>query len=75
VYQWDVPATAAAAAGTAAAAADVVILVSGAKPCSSFRVWLQQPGVAEQSWVELTTAAAPLPVLQDSLVAEVREFR
>jgi hypothetical protein len=76
VYYWDMPAAAAAATGTTGAAADVVLLVSGAKPCSGFRVWLQQqPGGAEASWVDLSAAAAPLPVLHDRLVAEVREFR
>jgi hypothetical protein len=81
VHYWDVPAAAAAAAGSsdsgAAAAADVVIFLSGAKPCSGFRVWLQQqqhPG-AEPSWVDVSAASSPLPVVHDVLVAEVREFR
>jgi hypothetical protein len=84
VHYWDVPAAAAAASGSSgaglqpeAAAADVVVLVSGAKPCSGFRVWLQQrqqPG-AEPSWVDVSAAASALPVVADALVAEVREFR
>jgi hypothetical protein len=84
VHYWDVPAAAAAASGSSgaglqpeAAAADVVILLSGAKPCSGFRVWLQQrqqPG-AEPSWVDVSSAASALPVVADALVAEVREFR
>jgi hypothetical protein len=84
VHYWDVPAAAAAASGSSgagvrpeAAAADVVIFVSGAKPCSGFRVWLQQrqqPG-GEPLWVDVSAAASALPVVADALVAEVRQFR
>eukprot|EP00879_Flechtneria_rotunda_P005600 GHRR01005895.1.p1 GENE.GHRR01005895.1~~GHRR01005895.1.p1 ORF type:complete len:2085 (+),score=824.97 GHRR01005895.1:229-6483(+) len=110
VYTWDVP------TGAGASAADFVLLVSAAKPCTGFRVWLlprasdaaaaacgnstnkgaagaaasagtsadrmggtvarhqaaQHACIEQAAWADITSKAAPLPVLQNELVSSVR---
>jgi hypothetical protein len=56
-----------------------VLLASGVKPCSEFRVWVRhQPGdtpaAAAVEWSDVTASAVPLPTVQDELVLPVRDF-
>lgn len=76
VYFWDVPGVSSGSGDASGLGpADFVVVVSGAKPCSSFRVWLQQQHQQQQHWQDVTGSVAPLPVLRDELVSSVRHFK
>ena len=84
VYIWDVAAAAAAAAAdtAAGASADFVMVASGAKPCTGFRVWVgQSPGDPTAAaaagggvvWRDVTSLVVPLPTVEDAMVLPVRD--
>jgi hypothetical protein len=85
VYIWDVAAAAAAAAAdtAAGASADFVMVASGVKPCTGFRVWVgQSPGDPTAAaaaagggvvWRDVTSLVVPLPTVEDAMVLPVRD--